>query len=160
MRETVIHPTYGEIVYEEGFWSGKKSITVNGTRALSTSKKTFILNGQTMVISGNFYTGINLIINGESIVLSPKPKWYEVVLSVIPVLFLLTWGNVPELCAIFPVVGGGIGGAIGAVFSLSSLSLMKKAQSPLRKVIIGVGMIAVTLLVAFLLAIMLISALA
>ena len=31
MKKSIIHPSYGEIVYEEGIWSGKKSISINGT---------------------------------------------------------------------------------------------------------------------------------
>ena len=48
-------------------------------------------------------------------------------------------------------------GAVGAVFSLGSLLLMKKSKSPAIKLLIGVGMFALTLLVAFVLALLVLS---
>ena len=41
MKMTVNHPTYGEIVYAEGFWLGKKTLTVNGVEAAAVSKREF-----------------------------------------------------------------------------------------------------------------------
>ena len=91
-------------------------------------------------------------IDGETVQLSPKPKWYEVVLAVIPVAFLLTWGNVPALCAIFPVIGGAIGGALGAIGGFAGLGLMKKTNSAAKKVLFGLGACIATILVAYLIA--------
>ena len=157
MKTVINHPTYGEIVYDESFWTGKKTLTVNGTTCFAISKKEFMVGDQKVLLSGNLYLGIRLSIDQETIEISPRPAWYEIVLAILPILFLLTWGNSPALCAIFPVVGGAIGGAVGAVFSLSSLLLMKKSKSPAIKLLIGVGMFALTLLVAFVLALLVLS---
>ncbi len=157
MQEIIRHPICGEIVYSESFWTGKKTLTVNGVDAQPISKKEFLINGEKAVIKGNFYTGIDLCIGNETVALSPKPKWYEIVLAILPVLFLLTWGNSATLCAIFPVVGGAIGGVIGALFSLTSLLLMKSSKAPMIKILIGVGMFVLTLAVSFVLAMLLLQ---
>ena len=115
---------------------------------------------QKAVLLGNLFMGIQLSINQEMIEISPRPAWYEIVLAILPVSFLLTWGNSPALCAIFPVIGGAIGGGLGAVFSMTSLLLMKNAKSITKKLLIGVGMFALTLLISFILATILLSLMA
>ena len=157
MKEVINNSVYGEIVYNESFWLGKKSLTINGENAQSVSKKEFLVNGEKVVLKGSFLTGVTMLINNEKVELIRRPKVYELILALLPILFLLTWGNSPALCAIFPVVGGAIGGAIGAIFSCESMLLMKKAKSPLNKILIGIGMFAATLAVAFIVALLLIS---
>lgn len=153
MKESVQHPLYGEIVYNESFWTGKKTLTAEKVDVQTVSKKEFMIDDKKATIKGGYFTGIKLYIDNETIELSPKPKWYEIVLAVLPVLFLLTWGNSASLSAIFPVVGGAIGGALGALGSIISLLLMKKSKSPMFKVLIGAGALLATLLIAFILAI-------
>ncbi|MBR2376317.1 MAG: hypothetical protein IKA85_00875 [Clostridia bacterium] len=153
MKSYVTHPTYGNIVYDENFWSGKKSIFVNGNFAKRLTKKDFIVDGKSAILKGNFLTGATLQIEGETIVLCEKPKIYEFILALLPFIFILTWGNSPTLCLIFPVIGGAIGGALGALAFFTSLILMKKTKSPLYKIIIGAVTFIVTVLIAFILAI-------
>ncbi len=152
MKEFIQHPVYGEIVYTESFWSGKKALTVNGLDAQPISKKEFMINGKKAVIKGSYYTGINLYIEGENIEISPKPRWYEIILAILPFIFLLTWGNSQVLCSIFPVVGGALGGVLGGAGAITSLLLMKKSNLPATKVLIGIGACIVTILIAFILA--------
>lgn len=158
MKVVVQHPTYGEIVYEEGSWSGKKSLTVNGVEAQPVSKKSFIINGKKADIKGNSLMGAILYIDDEAIELQPKPTWYEFVLAVLPFAFLMVWGNSAVLCSIFPVVGGAIGGGLGGAALVVSLLYMKKAKSPMMKVLIALGTLVATLLIAFVLALLIISA--
>ena len=153
MKEIIQHPTYGEIVYDENFWTGKKALTVNGVDAKPISKKEFMIDGKKATIKGNFFAGINVCIDNETVELSPKPKWYEIVLAVLPLVFLLTWGNSPSLCSIFPVIGGAIGGALGGLSSVTSLLFMKKSKSPIAKVLIGIGAFVATIMIAFVLAV-------
>ena len=158
MKITINHPTYGEIVYDESVWTGKKTLTINGAPCFAVSKKEFMVGEQKAMLLGNLFMGIQLSINQETIELSPRPTWYEIVLAILPLAFLLTWGNSPTLCAIFPVVGGAIGGAIGGACAMTSLLLMKNAKSLAKKLAIGVGMIAATILASFLLALLVLSA--
>jgi hypothetical protein len=157
MKEFVQHPVLGEIVYDESIWTGKKTLTVNGETAKTISKNIFEVNGKTLTISGSILTGIKLFTDDETIEISPKPKWYEIALAILPFVFLMTWGNSPALCAIFPVVGGAIGGALGGLSGVISLLFMKKEESPAKKVLIGVIALVATVLVAFLLALGLVS---
>ena len=150
---------YGEIVFTEGFWSGKRTLTVNGAPAHALSKKEFTLNGVTFYIKGSFFTGYSLYVNGQTIQLSPKPLWYESVLAILPIVFLFTWGNSVALCEIFPVVGGAIGGALGAAGGMISLYLTKSKEAPLHKVLIGLGVALATIFVSFILAVALLPVL-
>lgn len=154
MKEIINNSTYGEIVYEESFWVGKKSLTINGVKLQSISKKEYLINGEKVILKGSFLTGVNIIINNEKIELIAKPKVYEIILAILPILFLLTWGNSVALCSVFPVIGGAIGGAVGAIFSFGSMMLMKKAKSILSKILIGIAMFAATIAVGFVLAIL------
>jgi hypothetical protein len=159
MKETIQHSVYGEITYSESFWLGKKALTVNGAVAqpIGKSKKEFMVNGEKAILKGSAFTGVTMLIGNETVELIRKPKVYEIILAILPIVFLLTWGNSVALCSIFPVVGGAIGGAIGAIFACESMMLMRKAKTPLTKILIGFGMFAATLLVGFIVAILLIS---
>ena len=157
MREVVQHSLYGEIVYEENVWTGKKTLTINGVPAKQISKKEFAVDDKKALLNGNIYMGVTVKIEGEDIQLLAKPTWYEILFAVIPFAFLMIWGNSPTLCAIFPVIGGAIGGALGGIGGVISLLLMKKQKSPLAKALIGVAAIAVTVFVAFIVASALVS---
>lgn len=157
MKELVQHQVYGDIVYEESFWTGKKTLTVNGVDAQPVSKKEFMIDGKKAIIKGSYLTGIDLCVEGDTIEMSPKPKWYEVVIAILPLIFLLTWGNSVALCSIFPVVGGAIGGALGAIGAMMSLLLMKKSKSLMSKLLIGICACAVTILIAYALALALLA---
>ena len=157
MRVVMQHPTYGEIVYFESAWTGRRSIRVNGVQARALSKKEFMINGERARVKGSLLTGVSLCIGDACITLTPKFKWYESALAFIPFFFVMVWGNVPALCAIFPVVGGAIGGAITGAIGILSLFLMKKANAPVVKALIGLAMAAAGILSCFLVALMLLS---
>ena len=57
MKEIVQHPIYGEIVYNESFWTGKKTLTINGVCAQPVSKKKFTVEGKKVVIIGSSLMG-------------------------------------------------------------------------------------------------------
>jgi hypothetical protein len=154
MKEIIQHPTYGEIIYTESFWTGKKMLTINGVQAKAITKTEFTIGEEKTLIAlkGNFLTGVSIRMNEENIELTPKAKWYEIVISIIPLLFALVWGNSPALCAIFPLLGGALGGALGALFSMMALLLAKKQPKLITKILTALGVDVVALLVSFLLA--------
>lgn len=156
MQETIMHPVFGEIVYNENAVTGKKSITVNGVEATVLSRKEFLVDGKKATLKGSFITGVELYIDDEKIVLSPKPRWYESLLSILPFVFILIWGNNVSLCAIFPVLGGALGGALGALGSILSLLFMKKTKLVLNKVLIGLAVFVLTVLINAVLAFLII----
>ena len=130
MKASITHPSYGEIVYSESIWTGKKSLIINGTAVQPVSKTEFMIGENKAVLKGNYLTGVSLSIGDETIELSPKSKWYEIVLAVLPIVFLLTWGNSATLCSIFPVIGG----AIGA-------KLLRKLRTPVVQIIFALFLI-------------------
>ena len=152
MKNVIQHPVYGEIIYNESIWSGKKILTFNGVNAQQISKKEYIINEKKFILKGNYLTGVSLDIDDETIQLTPKIAWYEIAFAVLPFLFLIVWGNSVALCAIFPVVGGAIGGALGGLASVLSLLFMKKQKSILMKALIGAAVLAATVFVAFIIA--------
>lgn len=57
MIQIVQHERYGAILYEEGFWLGRKSLTINGVPLQKLAKKQFQLpDGGIATLKGNFYT--------------------------------------------------------------------------------------------------------
>jgi hypothetical protein len=96
MKEIIQHPTYGEIIYTESFWTGKKMLTINGVQAKAITKTEFTIGEEKTLIAlkGNFLTGVSIRMNEENIELTPKAKWYEIVISIIPLLF----GDRPKFC--------------------------------------------------------------
>ena len=159
MKELTMHPDYGEIVYEESFWTGKKRLFINGVEAERISKKEFSVNGKRALIGGSFLTGVRLLIDDQLVVISPKTKWYELVLAWIPFVFLMIWGNSVTLCSIFPVVSGALGGIVGALAAVTSIMLMKKTRSTLIKILIGLASFVVTVVIAYIMAIAILSVL-
>lgn len=117
MKKVILHPTYGEIVYEEGFWSGKRAFTVNGAamRKVSKDTYTFIVGEESVqaTLKSNMLAGAFLDICGEKVWIISKPKWYDWLLSFLPFAIIMLWGNSAQLCSIVPVAGGAIGGALG-----------------------------------------------
>ena len=145
MKQIIKHETYGEIIYEESFWTGKKTVSIGGVQLEKISKKEFKLQDGSMVyINGGFLQGASLNIKGETVRLTPKIKWYEVVLCILPFILTLTWGNIPALCAIVPVIGGALGGAIGAIFSMGGLYAMRSVESVGLKIAIAIASFAIT----------------
>ena len=157
MREVINNSVYGEIVFDENAFTGKKVLTVNGVEATAVSKKEFLIDGKKATLKGNFITGVELLIEDDVVVLSPKPRWYESLISILPFLFVIIWGNNVSLCAVFPVLGGALGGAIGALGSILSLLFMKKARLIINKLLIGLAVFVLTVLINAILAFLIIT---
>ena len=139
MIVNVQHPIYGDIVYEEGFWLGKKFITINSVPAKWVGKNEFLLESENNVLNiklkGGYTVGASLIINDDIIELTAKPKWYEVVLSILIFAFVLSWGSNEFLRSIIPVPGGALGGAASGIMGLLNLMMMKKRKKVWQKLL-------------------------
>lgn len=165
MKSVVQHEKYGNIIYEENFWTGKKTITIDGTRLEKASKTEFLypmMDGTFthVKLKGNYLMGVKLDINGETVQVVEAPKWYELVMYILTFVLILVWGNSPELCAIVPVLGGALGGLISAAIILAGLGLSRKVKNGLVKFLISLGTLVVTFVACFLGAMLLLSALA
>ena len=139
MKSTVIHPTLGEITYEENFWTGKKQLAINGVLLQKQNKKTFAYataEGTLLFqIKGSAVSGAKLIFGNEVLQLTPPPTWYEILCTVLFIIPIL-WGNIVSLCEIFPIIGGAIGGAVYGVMALVTLTVMKEMPKVWQKLLV------------------------
>lgn len=150
MTVTIQDPELGTLTYKENFWTGSKTIMQNGVMCRKSDRRNFFAdNGQLIQLEGNYLKGSKLIVGGRTYQLTPSVKWYESLLSVIPFVLILAWGNSVALCNIVPVVGGAIGGGISGLFSMINLLVIKQTKNVFLKILITAGFIAVTFLVCF-----------
>ena len=161
MRSIMQHETLGPIVYEENFWTGKKNILINNTPLIKQKKKLYLYSdgttSKTVHVMGNFVTGTKLVIDGETIEITPRAKWYEIACSIFIFALNMIWGNSVALCSIFPIVGGAIGGGISGIIAMGNLLAMKSVKSVALKLVIWLAMLAAMLFICFLVEIFLIS---
>ena len=108
-------------------------------------------------IKGNFLYGSTITIDNEEIEVSPKAKWFEIVLVLFAPIFVIIWGNSASLCEIFPVVGGAIGGFLSCLISFSGFAIMKTKTSVLQKILVGLGFAVLSVLACFIVGLMLVS---
>ena len=150
MKEVIKDEEIGEITYEESFWTGKKLLYINGTQLEKTSKTTFRMqNGETATIKGGYLQGATLLIGARAVKLTQSVKWYEIILSILPFLFIMVWGNVVALCAIVPVVGGAIGGAISGAIGVLNLFIIKGVKQIWLKILISIVAFGICFLICF-----------
>jgi hypothetical protein len=153
MKASTHHVGYGQIEYNENFWTGKRELTVGGQKLLKKKKNVYTFNSETgnldCRIKGSFLTGATLHIDQDVIQLSESCKWYEIFCSVFIFAFVLIWGNIPDLCEIIPIVGGAIGGGISGLGACVSLFLMKRTKNAGLKLLVWLGMFVATILLCF-----------
>lgn len=161
MIATVKDEKYGYISYDENFWSGKKLISIGGVILSKMKRNLYIYQtaDQTIYVKveGSYLFGVSLVINGERIMITEKPKWYEVALSVSIFIAVMIWGNVPALFYIFPVVSGAIGGAISGCAACVCLFVMRKQKNIIMKLITFLISFIAAILICFLFAVFLIT---
>lgn len=161
MKSVVKNEVYGEIVYDENFWSGKKTLSINGINLAKKDKKTFILEkpeGPVVVhVIGNIYNGEKIEINQDVIILNEKATWYEMFCSISIFLLIIIWGGNAELCRIVPIVGGAIGGGISGGMSYCNLIAMKQSNQVWKKLLIWLGFLIGTIFICYIVAALILS---
>lgn len=161
MTSIVENTAWGTFIYTESFWTGKKELYLNQNPLQKINKNTFCLNKDgkniTFFIKGNFITGVKLIADQQEILLSAPTKWYEYVCSILILSFVTIWGNNVALCSIFPIVGGAIGGGISGAMTFVNLISMKAIKKWWLKLLVWLGVFALTVFILFLIAIMFLS---
>lgn len=141
MQNTISHPTYGIITYDESFWTGKKTILFDGIPLQKVSKNTYLLpanpadpesNPVTFTVKGNMVGGVTITNGTETITLSQKATATDYILGILPaVLFFLF------------ILQGAIGGAIAGMMSVGGILLMKTRPNMKQKLLISLGASAV-----------------
>lgn len=159
MKQAIEHATLGKIEYEESFWTGKKKLYINGTPLQKQSKGVYLApDGGSVYLEGNYLTGAFVNINSERIRLTAAVKWYEIVLSILPFILIMVWGNSAALCSIVPVIGGAIGGGISGVMCVTNLFIIKGVKPVWLKLVISIAMLVATFLLCFLIALIYLAA--
>ncbi len=152
----------GTVRYEESVWAGKKTLFVDDVKLTKKSKTTFEYVKDEVVtqfsLEGNILKGVNLVVNGAKYEILQKTAWYEYIVAFIGTVFVLIWGNVPALCEIFPVVGGAIGGLIGALGAILGIYMMRVSRKPVIRLLIGLAGSILAVLICFLIGLAIVSA--
>ena len=163
MKIIVENEKYGTIEYNESFWTGKKTIYVGGKLLTKKDKNKYVYNGEEGEIvvkaNGNSFSGLDLMIMGSRVEIIPKTSVLEYILAFIPLIVVLIWGNSVYLCSILPIVGGAIGGAIAGGASVIGMIFMKRNKNFLMKILVSIVALAITMLICFLVAVLILSAL-
>ena len=148
MKASVHHIGYGQIEYNENFWTGKRELTIDGEKLPKKKKNVFTLNSEGEAldchIKGSFLTGAALYVDQDVIQLTTSCKWYEILCSILIFVFVLIWGNSTVLCMFMPIVGGAVGGAISAFAAFANLFLMKQIKKVRYKLLAWLIMFIVT----------------
>lgn len=96
-----------EFVMEQGFWTGKTKIFIDGEELIKVDKKSYKYNDEIVSIKGNFLAGVTLKFSQSENVVICANKWYEFMLIYMPYLYFLVG-------LLFGAIGGGLS-AISAV---------------------------------------------
>ncbi len=166
MKVIVTNEKYGEFVYEESVWTGKKELFLNGEKLEKNSKNVFFMsNGDAVYLKGNSLSGVHITINGETFILLVALKWYDILLSLLPIILVLIWGNSRYLVNIVPiiggVIGGGLGGGIGGLFSglgaAINVFLSRNIKNIWLKIALTILVTGLTFLICYLIALIIIG---
>ena len=166
MKVIVTNEKYGEFVYEESVWTGKKELFLNGEKLEKNSKNVFFMsNGDAVYLKGNSLSGVHITINGETFILLVALKWYDILLSLLPFILVLIWGNSRYLVNIVPiiggVIGGGLGGGIGGLFSGLGAAINVFLSSNIKniwlKIALTILVTGLTFLICYLIALIIIG---
>lgn len=106
-------------------------------------------DGEQVTLSGNFVRGVKITVANETIQLVPPVKWYEILLSILPFILVMVWGNSVELCKIVPIVGGAIGGGISGLMMFTNLIVIKRVNKLWLKILISLGMLVATFIICW-----------
>lgn len=162
MQTTIQHDSLGTISYDENIWTGKRKLRLNGKELIKINRKTYQYSDEEQSFNaelrGNTVLGVTLTAKGERIEILPPPAWYVWAFSLFMFLFILVWGNVPALVQIFPVVGGGIGGLVAGLFAILNVFFSRSAKNTAIRLLICVACTAATILICFLIALAVLSA--
>lgn len=163
LTTSIVIDGLGTVYYMESFWTGKKQLYINGDFAEKISKNSYMYAGKTLVLKGNYTFGLRIICDGVEY--SPSNKagsklsWYEYVLAVLPLVFILVWGNSVALNGIFPLIGGAVGGAYGGLIMGLQCVILRKIGNNALKVAASIAISVASIALLSFLSALLISSL-
>ena len=128
------------LYYEEGFWTGKRTITYNGILLKKIKMNLYEYNDgeniEQFQIKGNQLFGVSINMFGNNVEVSRKLTWYEIVMAVL--VFIP--------CILFGAIGGAIGGALG----FTNLTIIRQVEKVYLKIIISAQFLIVGFLLSYL----------
>ena len=131
-----------ELYYEEGFWTGKRTIKYNGTSLTKINRNLYeYKDGETtenFEIKGNQLIGVTIKMFGNVVEIARKLTWYELLMS----MFVF----IP--CILY----GAVGGAIGGILGFTNLTIIRDIDKWWLKLIVSVQFVFVSLLLSYILA--------
>ena len=137
-----------DLVYTEGFWSGKKTITYNGVELKKIEKNKFeYADGdkkEVFEIKGNSFLGVKINMFGQDVEVLRQLVWYEILLSVL--VFL------PGV-----IFGGMIGGMIAGVLGVVNLFIIRHLDKWYLQVLTTVGILVGEVLLLFVVGVLLLK---
>ena len=144
MRKVV--QAYGkEVVYEESFWTGKKTISINGLKLMKVKKNIYTDGTNNYELKGSNLTGVTLF-GPETIIILEKLTGFQIACAVIPII----------LCAL---IGGAIGAIFGCLASLVVVSVARNTKSTLATFFVCIAATGVALVCWFIISMFLLSGL-
>ena len=137
-----------ELCYEEGFWTGKRTIKYDGVTLTKIKRNLYeYKNGESVEqfeVKGNQFYGITITMFGNNVEIVRRLTWYEIVMSV--VVF------VPGM------LFGAVGGVIGALIGITNLIVIRKVNKWWLQLIISLVFTAVCLVLSYVVALLLLKA--
>ncbi|MBR4406734.1 MAG: hypothetical protein IKT27_00265 [Clostridia bacterium] len=131
-----------ELYYEEGFWTGKRTIKYNGISLTKIKRNLYeYKEGETtenFEIKGNQLIGVTIKMFGNVVEVARKLTWYEIVMSLM--VFIP--------CILF----GAIGGAFGCGLGFANLTIIRNLDKLWLKFIISLQFAIVALLMSYIFA--------
>ena len=131
-----------ELYYEEGFWTGKRTIKYNGISLTKIKRNLYeYKNGETtenFEIKGNQLIGVTIKMFGNVVEIARKLTWYEIVMSLM--VFIP--------CILFGAIGGAFGGGLG----FANLTIIRNVDKLWLKFIISLQFAIVALLMSYIFA--------
>lgn len=136
-------------LYEENFWTGKKSLTANGVPLTKIGKKQFSVTKEDgtasyITVKGNFLSGVSLLMpEGEFVLV--KNKWYDWVLIFLPMVGIVVG------VAGCGALGGGLSALFGFLGAFVNATLLRSKLSMPIRILLCIAVFAVVSAVWFLL---------
>ena len=131
-----------ELYYEEGFWTGKRTIKYNGISLTKIKRNLYeYKEGETtenFEIKGNQLIGVTIKMFGNVVEVARKLTWYEIVMSLM--VFIP--------CILFGAIGGAFGGGLGFI----NLAIIRNVDKLWLKLIISLQFAIVAFLMSYIFA--------
>ena len=142
MRKVV--QAYGkEVVYEESFWTGKKTISINGLKLMKVKKNIYTDGTNNYELKGSNLTGVTLF-GPETIIILEKLTGLQIACASIPIIIGILFT-------------GFIGILLGFLASSVIVSVARNTKSTLATIFVSIAATGIALVIWFIISMFLLS---